>query len=292
MAHSITPASFPRDRRSTDDAPRTVEPFERALFDSARADEVPDEARARVALALGIGAPAGGNGGGPRDEAPGAPGDGHDPRGTSPRASHANGSAAEAVSGKLVLAGKAAVVGLAGGLAALLILSRSNDVPATSPPATAPSAQRAAAHRPNDAAGPDEPAAAPLERTAALSAASIPAAEAVSAPPDLARETARDAHANPGARPRVRPARQWASDSVADPATGGESRLLAEVARLDQARAALVAADAGLVLRHIERYRNEFPNGVLAREAARLEARAGALVGGSTGRARDIGEAR
>jgi hypothetical protein len=75
-----------------------------------------------------------------------------------------------------------------------------------------------------------------------------------------------------------------------EPAVSGGSRLLAEVARLDQARAALAASDAPQVLHQIERYRSEFPDGVLAREAARIEARA--LESRSSVSARDIEEAR
>jgi hypothetical protein len=293
MAHLIFPTPITRERRSIDDTPRTVDPFERALFDSARADEVPDEARARAALALGIGTPAGGNGPGAPEGASGAPGEGHPSWGTSSRGSRKNDPAAQGVSGKLVLAGKAAVVGLASGLAALMILSRSSDGPATSPPATAPSAQRSVAHGPDDAPSRTEAAATPLEPSAALPAATRLAAEPASAHPAVAREAARsDGRANRGARPEIRPARNSAAGSGRDPAASGASRLLAEVARLDQARAALAASDVERVMRHIERYRNKFPNGALTREAARLEARARALESGSASRARDIGEAR
>jgi hypothetical protein len=290
MAHPISPPPISRNQRSTDDPLRTVDPFERALFDSTRADEVPDEGRARVARALGIGMPAGGNGLDTLEGASGGPGEGHPSRGASSRGSRTNQSTADGVSGKLVLASKAAVVvGLASGLAALLILSRSNDVPATSPSATAPSTQGPAAHGPDDAPSRGEP----LERTAALPAAPVPATEPASAHPAVAPQAARsDGRANRGARPEVRPARNSAAGSGRDPSASGSSRLLAEVARLDQARAALAASDAEQVMRHIERYRNEFPNGVLTREAARLEARAGALDSRSTSGARDIGDAR
>jgi hypothetical protein len=265
MAEPNSPAATRAGPRGADDdAPLASDRFERALFDSARADTVPRQARERVARALGLAVPPGG-------ALPGAPGETVCARSeglvssAGPRAAAAGAEGAVASGGKLAFAGKCALVVLAGGLAALAF-GRSNHASA---PAAAVSAPLAA---PAIAAPPDglRPAASSPPASAPAHAATPPQPDAPPAPK--------------AARPRQRAPRALEA--------AGESRLLAEVARLDQARAALAAADAPRVLQHVKRYRAEFPNGVLAREAARLEERGRALEGGSGAPRRDIEQAR
>ena len=266
MAEPNSPAATRAGVHPPDeDAPLASDRFERALFDSARADDVPRQARERVALALGVAMP-------PAGALQGAPGEMMCARtkglvaNDGPRAASAGAEGAIAPAGKLAFAGKCALVVVAGGLAALA-LGRSNHASAPAGAVSAPLAAPALVAQPDGRR------------------------HAASAPPASA-----DDHAAKSPRPRDAP---WAPKAARPrqrspraPETAGESRLLAEVARLDQARAALAAADAPLVLHHVRRYRAEFPNGVLAREAARLDERGRALEGGSTAPRRDIEQAR
>jgi hypothetical protein len=162
-----------------------------------------------------------------------------------------------------------------------LIFAGSSDVP-LSPSGSAQGAARA------ELSGnprPQEPATAPLAREPS------PAASTVVAETRTDQQVASAAGvAPPPVREQGKPAPKRAPRSMREPAVSGGSHLLAEVARLDQARAALAASDAPQVLHQIERYRSEFPDGVLAREAARIEARA--LESRSSVSARDIEEAR
>jgi hypothetical protein len=302
-----------------DDTLLANERFERALFDSARADEVPRQARARVALALGVALPLGSGLPSRAQEPSGAerpggaeqasaaaemmrvPSGGRvagvgsrgvaaaDGAGAVVGAGAVDGAGAVASGGKLAFAGKCALVALAGGLAGLLALGHSNGaaVHQSAAPAHAapldgrqPAASTLPAGAPAHQAAAPELAAPPDERQPAASApTTIADPEAATTPEPSDVRSARTAP-----RPRQRAHRA--------PKAPGESRLLAEVARLDQARAALAASDAPRVLQHVERYRAEFPNGVLAREAARLEARGRALESGSAAPGRDIEQAR
>jgi hypothetical protein len=254
--------SFPSSICGANEPPRTVDPFERALFDSTRADEVPAQARERVALALGISVPAGNAAARPP----------HDASGGKPGAARAGGA-------KLALASKAALVGLTGGLAALLLLAHPSDVPATARSAVLPPSvsEPQPVHE-----APTPPAAALLsERSAPLPEG--PAANTTSLSAHSPRLPPRSGHGR---------AHLSSSGGARGAAAPAQSRLLAEVARLDEARNALAAGDRRVALKHLERYSSEFPDGVLAREAARLQERARALDSGSSARARDIGQAR
>jgi hypothetical protein len=259
MADQRFPSHLTGGKSAADDTPRTSDRFERALLDSARSDVAPPRARERAALAFGIGLPAGSS---PRGTLPEHRGS------TRPEAPLPCNSATASGSSKLALAGKAALVSVAGGVVSLLIVTRSNDLPPLQPVPPPPRATQTAR---------DAPAPLPV---AAAAPRDLPA---VASPgPSTAAEPSRPPRRRPASTRQAAPAR----------AAAGESRLLAEVARLDQARAALAVSDAPLVLQHVERYSIEFPNGALAREAARLEARAHALEGGSAKRAHDIGKAR
>jgi hypothetical protein len=278
----------------TEGALRASDAFERALLDSARSDEVPEGARGRVALALGIGVPVaeldsadlGPANHGPANHGPAN----HDSASLASLGRATKADAVAAGSGPLALAGKVALVSLAGGLVALLLLARSSDPGATTA-GMAPAVRTPAALS----------LPAPFPGHERSNESLVPASPALAAGPVAPADTAKPAtpldvpQASPpraASRPRSRAARPAAPPAVHPPATNGESRLLAEVARLDQARAALASSDPPRALEHVERYRAEFPNGALAREAARIEARARAQASGSIGKARDIGEAR
>jgi hypothetical protein len=304
MANPNPSSSRSTGAASAREPARASDAFERGLLDSARGDEVPAQARVRVALALGIGVPG----------LPGAvshAGEGHAPlhddtvpRGATqpdaiqqPAASFARvdpvrgADAYGASGGALGLASKAALVSLVG-LAALWILARSQE-PAAASPALATAAPAPAALA---TAAPARAALATATPAPALAAPELGSAR--TAIPEPATPPATSVEATPASpsrrepRPRPRGARAAASRPAQPPAADRQSRLLAEVARLDQARAALAGSDAPGALRHLELYRAEFPNGALTREAARIEARAQARMGGSSEPARDIGEAR
>lgn len=238
----------PRHPTPVDDDQRTSDVFERALFDSAHADAVPERSRHRVALALGLGGPSNGAGsGGATPTEPGGV-----PHGAS---TVAVGSATR---GTLGAASQSLLVVVAGGLAALAFLGGSRDEIAPTRAASAP-AQLAA---------PPSPApvvAAPATVVAAAEPSAMPAPRALRRATTSRRAT--------GKPPSTR--------AGAGPASGAESRLLEEVALLDLARAALAASDAPLALERVRHYSAEFPGGVLADEARRLEARARSHAKGS-----------
>lgn len=239
----------PRHPTPADVDQRTSDVFERALFDSAHGDAVPERSRHRVALALGIGGPT--NGAGNDGAAESVPGG-------APHASTV--VAGGATRGTLGAASQSLLVVVAGGLAALAFLGGSRDEIAPTIAASAP----------EQLAPPPSPAP-PRPVVAAPSAVDTPAEpSAMPAPPALRRATtSRRASTAPSAR------------AAATPASGAESRLLEEVALLDLARAALAASDAPLALERVRHYSAEFPEGVLADEARRLEARARSHAKGS-----------
>jgi hypothetical protein len=271
MANPNPPASGIEREPSPSDLPRASDAFERALLDSARGDVVRDGARGRVALALGIGVPVGG-----LDSANSRSANVDPPNHDSARfasAGHArSGDTLVAGGGPLALAGKVALVSLAGGLVALLLVGGAKDPGAAATGMVSAPRAPAALSLPAPSSGQPRPNEPPARPPARLDVSEAAAPRAASRSPSRAQRPA--LHAAP------------------PPSSDGESRLLAEVARLDQARAALAGADRPRALQHIERYRAEFPNGALAREAARIEARARAQASGSIGQARDIGEAR
>jgi hypothetical protein len=296
MANPNPSSSGSAGAASAHEPARASDAFERGLLDSARGDEVPARARLRVALALGVGVSDLPDALGHAGEARASLHHATTPRGAAqpdaaqPHAASLAGGArvrgADAIGAggsPLALASKAALVSLVGGLAALWILARSQE-PAAASPAPAPAAPAPAALAPATPA----PAVVPMPAFPSMPEAS--AGPAI--PPTTAVEATPASSSRREPRPRPRGARAAASRPARPPAADGESRLLAEVARLDQARAALAGSDAPGALRHLERYRDEFPNGALAREAARIEARAQARAGGSSVQARDIGEAR
>jgi hypothetical protein len=229
---------------------RTSDVFERALFDSAHGDAVPERSRRRVALALGIGGPT--NGAGNDGAAASVPGGA--PHGASTVA------AGGATRGTLGAASQSLLVVVAGGLAALAFLGGSRDEIAPTIAASAPA----------QLAPPASPAP-PRPVVAAPAAVGTPAEpSAMPAPRALRRATtSRRASTLPSAR------------AAAAPTSGAESRLLEEVALLDLARAALAASDAPLALERVRHYSAKFPEGVLADEAHRLEARARSHAKGS-----------
>jgi hypothetical protein len=241
----------PRLPTPVDGDQRTSDAFERALFDSAHGDTVPERSRHRVALALGIGGPinGAGNDGAAASEPGGAP------HGASTVA------AGGAARGTLGAASQSLlVVVVAGGLAALAFLRGSEDEIA---PTIAVSA-------PGQLASPPSPA--PPRLVVAPPAAVETPAEPSATPALGVRRsatTSRRASKPPPARAATTPARRT------------ESRLLEEVALLDLARDALAASDAPLALERVRRYSAEFPEGVLADEARRLEARARSHAKGS-----------
>jgi hypothetical protein len=244
MAHPRLPTPVDGDQRTSD-------VFERALFDSAHGDAVPELSRHRVALALGIGGPpnGAGNGGAAASELGGAP------HGAS------TVTAGGAARGTLGGASQSLlVVVVAGGLAALAFLRGSEDAIA---PTIAVSAPRQLAPPPSPAP--------PRPVVVAPAAVDTPAEPSALPAPKAPRSatTSRRASKPPAAR------------APATPARGAESRLLEEVALLDLARAALAASDAPLALERVRHYSAEFPGGVLADEARRLEARARSHAKGS-----------
>jgi hypothetical protein len=243
----------PRHPTPVDDDQRTSDVFERALFDSAHADAVPERSRHRVALALGLGGPSNGAGsGGATPTEPGGV-----PHGASTVA------AGGATRGTLGAASQSLLVVVAGGLAALAFLGGSGDEIAPTRAASAP-AQLAAPPSP----APPSPApavAAPASVETAAEPSAMPAPRALRRATTSRRATGKPPSTRAGATPAPR----------------AESRLLEEVALLDLARAALAASDAPLALERVRHYSAEFPEGVLADEARRLEARARSHAEGS-----------
>jgi len=220
--------------------PLSAADFERQLFASASHDRVPEVSRQRVALALGL-APlaAGVELGEPGPAPPQLAGAGH---------------------GKLALLSKSLLVGLVGGAVAIGVALRAND---TSNGAGSSAARSAEA-----------PAATPVvehaAREATTTAAPLAAVEAEAAPPPAPAETpARTARPRraAGALGQRSPAA-----AVASPDT--ESRLLAEVRVLDEARDALAKEQPRAALAALARYDAEFPRGTLSLDAAVLEIRA------------------
>jgi hypothetical protein len=243
---------------STPPAPPHVEDFVRALFESAREDEVPDTSRRRVARALGI-APGVPLGGALEPELVASTGRSGAPAGVST-------AAIAAGQGKLALLGKAALVGLAAGTVALGVAFFDGSSPVavgtTAPPAVANPAPTPA-----------------LESTQVVPELGVP-----SQPTGLAANALDDARAarkvvplSPrGASKRAKPIAATATDSASavDAVSADSSRLLAEVRRLDAARNALATGNATQALSELERYEREFPDGTLALDAALLEVRA------------------
>jgi hypothetical protein len=286
MAHPSDPTLY------TDDV------FERALFASAQQDRVPEPARERVALTLGI-------------ALPGTSGTFASQQSRMPEAASPLAEGVRAVSpgspaqGKLAMATQAALVGLAGGLVALAFLAQ----PRVSPGAVvAPAVVTPAVVAPAVVT----PAVVAPEVVAVLgstTSASLPASSGLERVPQVKRLAGNQ---KPPAQPKA----------GADAA----SHLLEELALLDGARAALAASDGRRALEGLERYAARFPRGTLALEAALLQTRALAQTGrhaaaqrlalwilsqpagaryraeleaigrernhGSTGRTRDIEEAR
>jgi len=264
----------PRHPTPLDADQRTSDLFERALFDSARADAVPERSRQRVALALGVGVPAGGAGIGGAS-APELASSGH-----------ATGAlAAGGGAGKALGAGSAPLwVVLAGGLAALVFLGGSEGEPARS------ESTSSASH----VAAPSvelEPAPTASSQLAAADSPLPSVALEEPTPPPVPRAEAEPEQRVSNAR-AVKPRRAGSAQPGRAAATRADSRLLEEVAALDRARAAIAASDASLALVQLRRYSAQFPQGVLSREARRLEERARSLVGGSSESGRDIEEAR
>jgi hypothetical protein len=229
---------------------RTSDVFERALFDSAHADAVPERSRHRVGLALGLGGlPNAGSGAAAASEPGGAP-------------HGANiATAAGAARGTLGATSQSLlVVVVAGGLAALAFLRGSEDT---------------------------------IAPTIAVSATGLLAPPLSPAPPELVvvPPTAVETPAGPSATPALgvrrsattsrRASKPPPARAATTPTRRAESRLLEEVALLDLARDALAASDAPLALERVRRYSAEFPEGVLADEARRLEARARSHAKGS-----------
>jgi hypothetical protein len=232
---------------------RTSDVFERALFDSAHGDTVPERSRRRVALALGIGGPTHGAG----NDGAAASEPGGSPHGASTVA------AGGATRGTLGAASQSLLVVVAGGLAALAFLGGSRDEIAPTRAASAP-AQLAAPP------SPAPPSPAPVVAVpASVETASEPSAMPAPGPLRRATTSRRATRKPPSAR------------AGAAPASGAESRLLEEVALLDLARAALAASDVPLTLERVRHYSAAFPGGVLADEARRLEARARSHAKGS-----------
>ena len=241
---------------STPPAPPHVEDFARALFESAREDEVPDTSRLRVARALGI--------------APGVPLGGALEPERAANAEHsgvpkgASGAAIAAGQGKLALLGKAALVALAAGTVALGVDFFDGSSPVavgtTAPPVVANPAPTPA-----------------LESTHVVPELGVP-----SQPTGLAANALDDARAAPkvvplsprGASKRAKPMAATDGASAVDAVSADSSRLLAEVRRLDAARDALAAGNAAQALTELERYEREFSNGTLVLDAALLEVRA------------------
>jgi hypothetical protein len=231
---------------------RTSDVFQRALFDSARADAVPERSRHQVALALGLAGPTNGagSGGTTPSELGGAP----------PGArSVATGGAAR---GTLGYASQSLLVVVAGGLAALAFLGATEEEIA---PTSAPSPLASA------------PFVAPLPPgVGAAATVEAPAGAHSSAPSATPAEPPKMPALTASRRTTTsrRAAKSPAAHPAPAPAASAESRLLEEVALLDLARVAVAASDAPLALERLRRYSAEFPEGVLADEARRLEARA------------------
>jgi hypothetical protein len=251
--------------------------FERQLFASARQDAVPDASRQRVALALGLGplAPAGAGSLQPSGEAS----LGTSARlggGASARPLPPTSGLVAAGNAKLAVVAKSMLIGLAGGVIALAVFSRSHDAPGTGNVADL-----------GDAVEPvslGNPGVAPTGALAlALPAPAAPGPAAAESEPALiatAPEGAK-ASARPPRRARVERARR-PTDTGVVPAPDSASQLLAEVRWLDTARDALAAGHSHEALLALARYGEQFPQGKLTLDAAVLEVRALARSGQST----------
>lgn len=226
--------------------------FVQGLLDSARDDDAPAEARARVAARLGIdpsrvdiGGPSSGRSSGEAFE-----------RGARARA---EGMGADALI-------KYALIGIAGGL---LTLSAGGEAP----PAGAHSVLETTAIE-----SVEPPAPPPLPPLVAESPPSTEATATLLEEPRQKTMTAARRASVPGTialarRPRAEPER---APATSDPSS---SELLAEVKQLDRVRAALEAADAPAALRELDAYAARFPRGALTVEALVLRVRALKRVG-------------
>jgi hypothetical protein len=215
----------------------TAGEFERQLLDSARMDSVPEDARERVAVRLGLTS---------------APSLGTDPSegASAPRAE-------SLVHGTLA---KAALMGCVGAIGWMFWdLRQQTPAPATAP-ATAAAGPAAAAAT--------EAASAPAIQPSAEASALFVYEPAI-VPPDAT------ARARPAPRRPLRPMHSAApAASVSRPANGSDDGLLEEVRRLDRARSDLDAERYSLALAVLDGYDQRFPTGQLALEASVLRASA------------------
>ena len=216
--------------------PTSAADFERQLFASARHDGVPEASRRRVALALGL-------------VPPGAAVELGNP-GPSPAAPQLVGVGQS----KLALLSKSLLLGLIGGAIAIGVGLRADDVPRPAGPSAPPGAAEASS----------------------IGASTVPAPTMATRPAaDVAPDPAPpEAPARP-ARVRRAPSARGQRSSAADVAApAAQSRLLAEVRLLDEARGALAAEQPRTALATLARYAAEFPRGTLTLDAAVLEIRA------------------
>jgi hypothetical protein len=251
--------------------PAADEDFMRQLFVAARRREVPEASRQRVALALGLGPlpPIAGS-----QEAGGGLGASELP---------APSLAAGVAPSKLVLFSKAALVGLAGGMLALGVSLRSGETPNGSQRESASaSASEALAAIPRGESLP--PSSMGAEHGAATARMAVPSLAASDVPDNEAadNQTADNQTAPPRAEPRLARARRAERSRAQAPLRDPESRLLAEVRLLDEAREALAAGQATLALATLSRYADQFSGGTLSLDAAVLEVRALARAGQRT----------